>query len=95
MLLHTGLCSELFERTHFHSPISKLLLDAHKESVARFGCRTLIQMEERAMPTAKQACKFISDVIAILFECRILAAELVFTAAAFYGLYHVFRVLTR
>jgi len=49
--------------------------------------------EERAMPTRKQACKFIRDVIAILFECRILAGELVFTGAALYGLYHAFRVL--
>ena len=47
------------------------------------------------MPTAKQVCKFIRDVTAILFECRILAGELVFTAAVFYGLYHVFRVLIR
>jgi len=46
------------------------------------------------MPATKQACKFIRDAIAILFECRILAGELVFTAA-FYGLYHVFRVLVR
>ena len=47
------------------------------------------------MPTAKQAIKSIRDAIAILFECRILAGELVFTAAAFYGLYHVLRVLIR
>ena len=47
------------------------------------------------MPTAKQVCKSIRHVIAILFECRILAVELVFTAAAFYGLYHVFRLLIR
>jgi hypothetical protein len=51
--------------------------------------------EERAVPTAKQVCKFIRDAIAILFECRILAGELVFTAAAFYGLYQVFRMLIR
>jgi hypothetical protein len=43
----------------------------------------------------QQACKSIRDAIAILFECRILAGELVFTAAAFYGLYHLFRVLIR
>lgn len=47
------------------------------------------------MPTAKQTCKFIRNAISILFECRILAGELVFTAAAFYGLYHVLRVLIR
>jgi hypothetical protein len=51
--------------------------------------------EERAMPTRKQACKFIRDLVAILFECRILAAELGFTAAALYGLYHAFRMLTQ
>ena len=37
------------------------------------------------MPTAKQPCRFIRDAVAILFECRKLAGELVFTAAAFYG----------
>lgn len=47
------------------------------------------------MPAAKQACRLIRDAIAILFECRILAGELVFTAAAFYGLYHVLQVLIR
>ncbi len=47
------------------------------------------------MPATKQACKFIRDAIAILFECRILAGELVFTAAAFYGLYHALRLLIR
>ena len=47
------------------------------------------------MPTAKRACKLIRDAIAILFECRILAGELVFTAAAFYGLYHALRMLIR
>jgi hypothetical protein len=47
------------------------------------------------VPTAKQVCKFIRDLIAILIQCRKLATELVFTAAAFYGLYHAWRVLTR
>jgi hypothetical protein len=47
------------------------------------------------MPTAKQACKFIRDAVTVLFECQILAGELVFTAAAFYGLYHVLRLLIR
>ena len=51
--------------------------------------------EEHAMRTAKQACKFIRHAVAILFECRILAGELVFTAAAFYGLYHALRMLIR
>jgi len=35
--------------------------------------------EERAMPTAKQTCKFIRDIVAILVELRALAAELAFT----------------
>jgi hypothetical protein len=52
-------------------------------------------VEERAMPTAKQVCKSIRDVIPILVQCRILAGELVFTAAAFYGLYHALRMLIR
>jgi hypothetical protein len=47
------------------------------------------------MPTAKQSRRFIRDTIAILFECRILAGELVFTVAAFYGLYHALRMLIR
>jgi hypothetical protein len=38
-------------------------------------------------------CKFIRDAVAVLERLRVLAAELVFTAAAFHGLYHVFRVL--
>ena len=40
------------------------------------------------MPTAKQTCRLIHGTVAVLFECRILAGELVFTAAAFYELYH-------
>jgi hypothetical protein len=51
--------------------------------------------EERAMPTAKQACKFIRDIVAILVELRALAAELAFTAAAIYGVCQEFRVLSR
>jgi len=47
------------------------------------------------MPTCKEACKFIRNCVTILLELRVLAAELVFTVAAFYGLYHVLRVLTR
>jgi hypothetical protein len=47
------------------------------------------------MPTAKQATKFIRDLTVILVECRAFAGALVFAAAAFYGLYYAFRVLTR
>lgn len=47
------------------------------------------------MPTRKQVCKFIRDVLAILVELRVLAAELVLTVAAVYGLYHAFCVLIR
>ena len=47
------------------------------------------------MPTAKQATKFIRDLTVILVECRPFAGELVFTAAAVYGLYYAFCVLTR
>jgi hypothetical protein len=39
--------------------------------------------------------KFIQDLIAVLVQCRALAGELVFTAAAFYAFYHVFRLLAR
>ena len=45
------------------------------------------------MPTAKQACRFIRDIVAILVELRALAAELAFTAAAIYGVYQAFRLL--
>jgi hypothetical protein len=47
------------------------------------------------MPTRKQACKFIRDLVAILFEFRILVRELVFTVAELYGLYCMFRLLTQ
>ena len=47
------------------------------------------------MPTAKKACKFIRDLTDILVECRAFAGEVVFTAAAFYGLYHALRLLIR
>ena len=40
-------------------------------------------------------CKFIRDAVAVLERLCVLAAELVFTAAAFYGLYHVFRASRR
>jgi hypothetical protein len=46
------------------------------------------------MPTAKQATKFIRDLTVILVECRAFAGEFVF-AAAFYGLYYTFCILTR
>jgi hypothetical protein len=39
------------------------------------------------MPSRKQACKFIRDVIGI----RVLVAEMVFTAAAVYGMYQALR----
>lgn len=51
--------------------------------------------EERAMPTAKQTCKFIRDIVAILVELRALAAELAFTTAAIYGVYQAFHILSR
>ncbi len=35
------------------------------------------------MPTAKQTCKLIRDTNAILFGCRILVGELVFTGPHF------------
>ncbi len=47
------------------------------------------------MPTVKQACKFIRDTVAILVELHALAAELAFTAAAIYGVYQAFRMLSR
>ncbi len=72
-------------------PLTPTVRECHDLDVARCS----LNGEERAMPTAKQACKFIRDAIAMLSECRILAGELVFTAAAFYGLYHAFRVLIR
>jgi hypothetical protein len=40
-------------------------------------------------------CKSIRDAVAVLVQLRILAAEIVFTAAAFYGLYHAFVLLTK
>jgi hypothetical protein len=60
--------------------------------------RTLVLQdgEERAeMPTSKKAQRFIRDIVALLIELRVLAAELAFTAAAIYGVYQAFRVLTR
>jgi hypothetical protein len=56
----------------------------------------ILKMERNMrVPTAKQVCKFIRDLTAILVECRAFAGEVVFTIAAFYGLYNVFRVLIR
>jgi hypothetical protein len=40
-------------------------------------------------------CKSIRDVIAVLVQLRILAGEIVFTAAALYGLYHAYVLLTK
>jgi hypothetical protein len=42
-------------------------------------------MEESAV--RKRICKFIRDLVAVLAELRILAGELTFTIAAFYGIY--------
>jgi hypothetical protein len=42
-----------------------------------------------------QVCDVIQDIISILVHLRALAGELVFTAAAFYGLYHAFQFLAR
>jgi hypothetical protein len=47
------------------------------------------------MPTRKKVQRFIRDVVALLIELRILAAEVAFTAAAIYGVYQAFRALTR
>jgi len=40
-------------------------------------------------------CKSIRDAVAVLAQLRTLAAEIIFTAAAFYGLYHVYVLLTK
>ena len=40
-------------------------------------------------------CKSIRDAVAVLVQLRILAAEIVFTAAALYGLYHAYVLLTK
>ena len=40
-------------------------------------------------------CKSIRDSVAILVQLRILAAEIVFTVAALYGLYHAYVLLTK
>jgi hypothetical protein len=40
-------------------------------------------------------CKAIRDSTVILIQIRGLAAELVFTVAALYGLFHAFILLTR
>ncbi len=40
-------------------------------------------------------CKSIRDVVAVLIQLRILVAEIAFTAAAFYGLYHAYVLLTK
>ena len=41
-----------------------------------------------------QISRFIRDAVAILIQFRVLVAELIFTAAALYGFYQMFRVLT-
>ena len=40
-------------------------------------------------------CKCIRDAVAVLAQLRILVAEITFTAAAFYGLYHAYVLLTK
>jgi hypothetical protein len=40
-------------------------------------------------------CKSIRDAIAILVQLRVLATEIVITAATLYALYHLFVVLTK
>ncbi len=40
-------------------------------------------------------CKSIRDAVAVLVQLRTLATEIVFTAAAFYGLYHAYILLTK
>ena len=48
------------------------------------------------MPNLRsKICKTIRDVELILVEFRGLLAELVFTLAAIYGLFHVFQLLTQ
>jgi hypothetical protein len=59
------------------------------------GCTLFSNGEERAMLSSKRICKFIRDLTTILAALRVLAGELVFTAAAIYGVYQAFLVLTR
>jgi len=40
-------------------------------------------------------CKFIRDTIAVLIQLRVLAGELIFTAAAFYGIYRAVVLLAK
>ena len=47
------------------------------------------------MLTRNKICKIIRDAVAILAALRVLAGELVFTAAAIYGVYQAFRALTK
>ena len=47
------------------------------------------------MPTRTKICKSIRDAVAVLAALRVLAGELVFTAAAIYGVYQAFRALTK
>jgi hypothetical protein len=50
-------------------------------------------MKEETVPD--KICRFMQDAVAFLAQSRILAAELTFTVAALYGLFHVFTLLTR
>lgn len=47
------------------------------------------------MPTRSKICKSVRDAVAILAALPVLAGELVFTAAAIYGVYQAFRVILR
>jgi hypothetical protein len=49
---------------------------------------------EDAVRVRSQIIRFIRDVVAILIEVRALIAELIFTAAAAYGCYIAYQVLT-
>jgi hypothetical protein len=46
------------------------------------------------MPLRRKVSKFMQAAIAILVECRALFSELMFTAAAFHGVYQAFVRLT-
>lgn len=52
-------------------------------------------MPGRQASRRSKICKFIRDAEAILIQLRILAAEVVFTLAALYGLYHALVMLTK
>jgi hypothetical protein len=55
----------------------------------------LLEEEKVAGDLRSKFHKFSESLNAILFDCRVLAAELGFTLVAFYGLYHVYLLLTK